>query len=133
MVIDPVTPSLHMLWAIPILLSFVLFTFGVCCIFLHFGVFIEDLVNITDIALRLVFYATGIFYNIADRITGILGYILVRANPLALYISSMRNCLLYAQGPYYKWLLVWTVIGALLSILGIRLIQRNENSYVKVI
>ncbi len=133
MFIDPVTPSLHILWSIPVMLSFIIFTFGICCIFLHFGVFIEDLVNITDIGLRLLFYATGIFYNIADRITGILGYVLVRANPIAMYISSMRNCLLYAQAPYWKWLIVWTVVGILLSYAGIRLIEKNENSYVKVI
>lgn len=133
MFIDPVTPSLHILWAIPVMASFIIFTFGVCCIFLHFGVFIEDLVNITDIGLRLLFYATGIFYNIADRITGILGYVLVRVNPIAMYISSMRNCLLYGGAPYWKWLIVWTLAGILLSYMGIRLIQKNENSYVKVI
>ncbi len=125
--------SLQALWFIPILLSFALFTFGVCCIFLHFGVYIEDLANVTDIVLRLVFYATGVFYNLADKITGALGHWLVRINPIALYISSARDALLYATTPNLLWLAIWTGIAVLLTAAGIHLIQKNENSYVKVL
>lgn len=132
MIVEQVTLSVHLLWAIPIMLSLTLFTFGVCCIFLHFGVYVDDLANITNIFLRLLFYATGVFYNLADKVTGIWGVILIRANPLALYITSLRDCLLYASCPDLLWLAIWTVLGALFTILGIRLIQKNENSYVKV-
>lgn len=132
MVIERVPLSIHLVWVIPIFLSLTIFTFGICCIFLHFGVYVDDLANITNIFLRLLFYATGVFYNLADKITGIWGAILIRVNPLALYITSLRDCLLYATRPNLEWLAIWTVIAVLLTVLGIRLIQKNENSYVKV-
>ncbi len=132
-IIERVQLSWQMLWIIPILLSLTIFTFGICCIFLHFGVYVDDLANVTNIALRLVFYATGIFYNLTDKITGIWGQILVRINPLALYITGMRDCLLYQSMPHWKWLIAWTVAGVVFAIVGVRLIQKNENSYVKVL
>lgn len=35
---------------------------------MHYGVFIQDLANVTNIVLRMVFYLTGIFYNIEKRL-----------------------------------------------------------------
>lgn len=133
MIIYQVPLSWQILWVIPILLSFLLFTFGMCTLLLHFGVYVEDLANLTGIALRLLFYATGVFYNLADRLTGVWGYWLVRINPVALYLHNMREALLYGETPVLSWLAIWTVVGLLLAFIGIRLIQKNENSYVKVL
>ena len=52
------------LYAIPSLITILIFTFGCCCILLHLGVFIDDMANVINIVLRFVFYLTGIFYNI---------------------------------------------------------------------
>ena len=133
MVIYQVPLSWNVLWFFPVLLSFLLFTFGTCTLLLHFGVYVEDLANITNIVLRLMFYITGVFYNLADKVAGAWGYWLVRLNPLALYLNSMRDVLLYSKTPNLRWLALWTVVGILLSYTGIRLIQKNENSYVKVL
>ncbi len=133
LVVEGVSLSWNALWLLPICLSFSLFTFGLSAIVMHFGVYIEDLANVTNIALRLLFYMTGVFYNLADKVTGQLGYWLVRLNPLALFITGARDALLYATRPSLLWLGLWTVAGALLSIIGIHLIRKNENSYVKVL
>ena len=133
LVVYRVPVSWQMLWTVPILLSFALFTFGLCTVLMHFGVYVEDLTNITHIVLRMLFYATGVFYNLADKVTGPLGYWMVRVNPIATYLQGMRDVLLYGTAPNYLWLGVWTVVGLLLAVLGIRLIQKNENSYVKVL
>lgn len=133
MIIYQVPLSWQMLWVVPILASFMIFTFGVCTLLLHFGVYVEDLANLTNIALRLLFYATGVFYNLADKITGELGHWLVRINPIALYLKCLRDTLLYNHMPNWIWLIGWTLVGCLLSFVGIKLIQKSENSYVKVL
>ena len=43
-------------------------TFGCSCIILHFGVYVDDLFNVTQVVLRLIFYMSGIFYSIGDRV-----------------------------------------------------------------
>ena len=56
-----------------------------------------------------------------------------RCNPAAFVMSSARDCLLYGKAPSLKWMIAWFIAGILILILGIRLIYKNENSYVKVI
>lgn len=127
----PVT--FHALYAIPILLDLILITFGICCFLMHYGVFVEDLSNVMNIVLRLVFYLTGIFYDPVKRIPAPYGALFCKINPVAFLLSSMRNCLLYGKAPHVSLLLFWFVVGVIISILGIYKVYKNENSYVKVI
>lgn len=133
MVIYRVPISWNVLWFIPILITVLVFTFGVCTIVMHLGVFAEDLTNLINIALKLVFYMTGVFYDISTKIHNALyRTILLDLNPLANFIYNMRNVLMYRTHPVGMWTLIWFLIGILLSILGIRTIYKYENTYVKV-
>ena len=124
--------SWNVLYAIPILLTLGLFSFGCGCFLLHYGVYVEDLSNVVNIVLRFAFYLTGVFYNIEKRIPTI-GTALNRFNPLAFLLTSMRECLIYSRTPHRKFLLMWFAVSLLIAILGIRKVYKEENSYVKSI
>lgn len=123
----------NVLYFFPVLLLLVVFTFGCSVFLLHYGVFVEDLSNVVTIGLRMVFYLTGIFYNVATRIPSPYGEQLTKYNPLAFFLESMRNALLYGEPPHRKLMVAWLIIGLIICMEGIRKIYRNENSYVKVI
>ncbi len=123
----------HMIEAIPVLLGLFLFTFGCASILLHFGVFVEDFSKIINIVLRFVFYLTGIFYSIEGNMPSPYSDILLTFNPLAVYLNSLRNCVIYGRHPDYAKVGAWTAIALLLSIFGIINIYKHENTYVKVI
>lgn len=125
--------SFKVLYIIPIILTLAVFTFGASCILLHFGVFMEDLANIMNVLLRLVFYMTGIFYSIDKRVPAPYDQILLKCNPIALLIHDLRQCMLYNTTPHLGLILLWFVIGCILSIIGVKTIYKYENSYVKVI
>ena len=123
----------NVLWFLPIVLVAITFTFGVCTIMLHFGVFAEDLSNLVNIALRLVFYLTGIFYDLSSRIHNALyRTILLDLNPLANIIYNLRNILIYSSAPVGMWTLIWFFISIILCMIGINTIYKYENTYVKV-
>lgn len=123
----------NVLWFIPILIVTIVFTFGVCTIMMHFGVFAEDLSNLVNIALRMVFYLTGIFFDISTKVHNVLyRTILLDLNPLANFIYNMRNVLIYSSSPVGMWTLIWFFVGILLSMIGINTIYKYENTYVKV-
>ena len=123
----------NVLYFIPILITVVLFTFGVCTIVMHLGVFAEDLVNLVNIGLRMLFYMTGVFYDISTRIHNtVYRTLLLDLNPMANFIYNMRNVLLYKSAPVGMWTLIWFFVGLFLSILGIRTIYKYQNTYVKV-
>ena len=123
----------NIIFIIPIILVLFVVSFACMTFLMHYGVFVRDLENVVHIGLRMVFYMTGIFYNIETRLPQKYVSILMKGNPMALIIGSMRKCILYGQTPDLKWLAVWFVIGILVSAAGIRKIYKNENSYVKVI
>ena len=106
--------------------------FGLSCIVLHFGVFVDDLYNVTIVILRLMFYMSGIFYSIGDRLEGTLRNVLLYCNPVSMLIESARMCVLYSSTPYRKLIVLWGVISVILCIIGVRTIYKYENSYVKV-
>ena len=95
-----------MIYVIPIFVDLILITFGVSAILAHFGVFFDDLKNITNVGLRILFYMSGIFYVITDRV---------------------------CETPHRRLILLWFVIGSVLSAIGVAIIYKNENNYVKVI
>lgn len=123
----------NFVWIIPITINFVLITFGISTIILHFGVFVEDLKHIMEIGLKFLFYFTGIFYAIERAVPKPYSYILLHANPVAYHIYALRNVVLYGGGIEIKWVFMWFVIGIISALLGIRCIYKYENTYVKVI
>ena len=125
--------SLQLFNMIPILAVLIIITFGCSTILLHFGVFVEDLSNIITIFLRLVFYLSGIFYNIFDRVPEPWNKILLRCNPAAFLMEQSRRVILYQTAPDYLWMAIWCGIGLLLCVIGVATIYHYENSYAKVI
>ncbi len=125
------------LWLIPIIFTMFCFTFAICTFLMHFGVYVDDLANVTRIFLRILFYLTGVFYNLTDKVTNTLGktaaMLIGHCNPMASVITATRNALMYGEMPDVRFVFLWMAIGLVFSALGIRLIYKNENSYVKVI
>ena len=118
---------------VPLLAIVAVFTFGVSCFMLHWGVFLNDLSNIMDILLRMLVYFTGVFFSIPRRFTAPLNSLLVKWNPMALFLDSARNILLYHEHPDYAMLIFWGILSVVVAYAGVQLIYKNENSYIKVI
>lgn len=133
MIILQVPVSWAILLAVPILVVFILVNFGISCFLLHFGVYVADLSHIVEIVLRMIFYLTGIFYNVSTRIPDPYGNILLKINPIAYCINALRSVMIYRKVPNLWILLIWFVIAAVLCICGVYVIYKNENSYVKSI
>lgn len=128
--------TVNLLWSIPTVITLMIVTFGFSGILLHFGVFVEDLSNVINVLLKLVFYLSGVFYSIA-KIEKKLPFpykeILLKCNPIAFIINELRNVMIYSSESNCKILFLWLVIGIIISCIGIRIIYKYENSYVKVI
>lgn len=117
---------------LPLFAVLLVVTFAFSSVLLHFGVYVEDLANVVTVVLKLLFYLTGIFYSISNRVPYPYSSLLLKCNPMALLVDSMRRVLIYQTMPEWGAVLVWFLIGAALSVIGVRNIYRHENSYVKV-
>ena len=134
MVIERVPVSYNLIFMIPLFMALAVVTFGVSTFMLHFGVFVDDLFNVINVVLRLCFYLSGIFYNINNKnIPQPFATILLKCNPIAFIMNELRKCMIYSTTPDLMVTIIWFVIGILLSVAGVHIIYKYENSYVKVI
>lgn len=133
MIFQGVHVSWHILFFPFIVAELYLLSFGIGLILMHFGVTINDLANLVKIMLRMVFYLCGVFFNIEERLSGAVCFILLKVNPIAFMMSELRNVMLYNKMPSFLEHGVWLAISIVLIVIGVNLIHKNENSYAKVI
>lgn len=133
MLIWRVQVGIEILWVIPLFILLILVTFAVSSIMLHFGVFVEDLSNIITVLLKLAFYLSGIFYTIRGRVPAPFDSLLLKGNPVAFIMDGLRNSMLYQSNTELLVYGIWLLVSVIVSIIGIKVIYKYENSYVKVI
>lgn len=138
--IDPVGRLVigwEILWILPVLAVFFLLVFAFSMIVMHVGVYVEDLKNVLQVALRLLFYMCGVFYDVTAfgfyASYPWLELVFTKLNPISYLMISARQCLL--QHTVYEpwWMLIWAVAAVALCLLGVHLVYKNENTYIKVI
>lgn len=127
----PVT--VQMLWVFVCYAELILVSFGIGMIFMHFGVFIDDLSYAVGIALNMMMFLSGVFYDLPTSIAAPLNQLLLWFNPVALLIDTMRDALLYGQISNLPAFLAWLVLSVGLCGLGVCIVYKNENGYVKVV
>lgn len=133
MIILKIPFTIGFLNLIPVIFVLYIVCFGFGTIIMHFGVFVEDLYNITNIVLKLMFYLSGIFYSIPKRIPSSFSKYLLNINPAAFFIHQFRKILLYNEMPNYLILGIWFLVGLASLGIGVAIIHKYENSYAKVI
>ena len=133
MLFQGVPLSFHILFIFPIIAILYLLTFGIGMILMNYGVTVNDLGNFTNILLRMVFYLSGVFYNINEKLGGKLQFILLKVNPVAFIMNETRKVLLQNTCPSFLGLGFWLLVSLLLCVIGVHVIHKNENSYAKVI
>ena len=126
-----ITP--HVFFVFPVLAVFLIIAFGVCLILMHFGVFVDDLTHAMRIGMWMLFYVSGVFYDLRSILPGGWGEILIRVNPVAAVIFNVRQCLLYGAFPEAVTMSAWFIIGVMLCLIGLKLSYTYENTYVKII
>lgn len=131
--IDHVTFTWRLLYVPVIVFVAVIFVFGISCIVMHCGVYARDLSNVVTVLLKLVFYLSGVFFSVPKRIPAPYGDILLAVNPAAMLINELRNVILYETSPNFRLLGLWLIAGAGLSAVGVHLIHKYEQNYIKAV
>lgn len=123
----------YMLGIVPITAMMFLLTFGVSCLCMHVGVYLEDLQKLVTIGLQMVFYISGVFFPINELLEPAVSRAIFTFNPLALILYEARNALLYAVPCQWELIGVWTVVAALLAVWGVSVVYKAESRYIKVL
>lgn len=125
--------GIHLFWFFPAYLVMIMLAFGAGMIFLHFGVYVDDLSYAIGILLNMLMFLSGIFYDVMSTLPEPLNGLMLCLNPVAMFIDTMRQALLYNTAANLPILGMWFLISGILCYIGIHIVYKNENSYVKVV
>lgn len=116
--------------ALPVILAVqFLLILGVGLVMASVVPFFPDIRRILDHVLRIMFFMSGIMYDI-DRF-GPLARRLLMLNPLTLLIRAYRDALMYARWPDWTHLGIIAAVSCVLIYLGAYIIHRLDPVYAK--
>ncbi len=125
--------GLNIIFVIPAYVIMILISFGVGMILLHYGVYIDDLSYAVGILLQMLMFLSGIFYDTMSTLSFPINNIMIGMNPLAMLVDTMRNALLYNTATNIPLLGIWFLISLILCYVGVHIVYKHENAYVKVV
>lgn len=125
--------ELEILMIIPAYIVLILFSFGLGMIFLHYGVYVDDLSYAVGILLSMLMFLSGVFYDVMSTLPEPLNTMVLCTNPIALTVDTMRNALLYGEITNILLIVIWFLISFILCCIGVHIVYKNENAYVKVV
>ena len=114
-----------------VMLPLVVFSLGVSYFVAAFGVFVRDTQYVIGVVLQVLFFATPIFYPISavpERFQ-----LLLRLNPLTIYIEQARKVFLMGQMPDWIFLGVGLLVSIVVLQLGYFFFRRTKRGFADVL
>ncbi|MBZ5750845.1 ABC transporter permease [Metabacillus rhizolycopersici] len=104
---------------------------GVMIFLAHLGVFIKDVKNMMQYISRVLMYLSPVLFELSDVPKSLVPYLYL--NPFTTFLESYRDILIYGRPPEFLPLFILTIVSVLVLYLGLRLLNKNEKEYAKVI
>jgi ABC-type polysaccharide/polyol phosphate export permease len=107
---------------------FCLFTLGLSFILATMGVYINDLNQVWSIIVRLIWFATPVFYAVKkDNLIHILNLY----NPLSYFLSAIRDIVAYQRIPPAYILVITLAISLAFFFIGIFVFVKNKRRFAE--
>jgi lipopolysaccharide transport system permease protein len=124
-------PSLAWLWLLPIILVQVLLITAVSFVFAFLVPFARDIQYLIDAGIRMMFFASGIFYSYKSVLLPEHRKIFLM-NPMANLIANYRKVLMEDTIPMIGSLLAIATVSILIILLMSRLMKRHSNTLTRL-
>lgn len=95
------------------------------------GVYIRDIGNLINVAVRMLMFLTPIFYPITLVPPKV--QLIIYLNPLTFIVENFRRILLFNQPPDWTTLFVITIISFAICILGYIWFMKSKKTYADVL
>jgi lipopolysaccharide transport system permease protein len=138
-------PTLTVLWVPPLLLLLLMFVMGMTFITAFLGVYFADTTNVLDVALRLGFYCSPIFYYVRPKESLPADVVflspqkneqiwnLYMSNPVACFFECFRDAILWHETPDMELFGYAATVSVVVWIVGFILFSRSEGAFAKYI
>jgi len=125
------TPGLNWLWLVPLVLAQLFLIMAVSFVFAFFIPFANDIKYLVDAGLRMMMFASGVFYSYEDVLLP-KHRSLFLLNPMANLITSYRRVLLEDAAPMVNSLVAISACSILVIALMYLVMRRYDNTLTRL-
>lgn len=114
-----------------VLLPLLLFILGLGWFLASLGVFMRDIGQIVGVFIQALMFLSPIFYpvsNIPEEFR-----IIYYLNPISYVVEDMRRVMVWGQSPNWNWLIIGSLLGGLVAILGYAWFQKTRKGFADVL
>lgn len=114
-----------------VLLPMVLFTLGLSWFLASLGVYLRDIGQVVGVITQALMFLSPIFYPVTSIPENFrpLFYI----NPISYVVEDMRRVMVWGQMPDWNWLLIGTLTGFAVAVLGYAWFQKTRKGFADVL
>lgn len=123
--------KLTILYAPIVLMPIVLFTLGLAWILASLGTYIRDIGYIVNVLTSALMFLSPIFYPI-DSVPEEIKF-LYYINPVSYTVEDIRNIVIWGLSPNFHWLLIGTLSGLLISVVGFYWFKKTRSGFADVL
>jgi lipopolysaccharide transport system permease protein len=114
-----------------VLLPLILLSLGLGWFFASLGAYLRDVGHLIGIAVQVLMFMTPIFYSITS-IPENLRWVFY-LNPINNVVEDMRRVVIWGQLPNCQWLVLGTVIGGIVAVLGYAWFEKTRGGFADVL
>jgi ABC-2 type transport system permease protein len=123
----------HLIWIPLIAIIQSLLLYGADLILSAINVYVQDVENIINFFLNMLFYGTPIIYSIDqfESMKGTILYKLIEYNPMTIIVNSYRNVIMYDANPAWKALGAVFLLAIVLIVIGNMVFNRLQRGFAE--
>jgi lipopolysaccharide transport system permease protein len=114
-----------------IYLPLILFSLGVSWFVASIGVFFRDIRHLITVLLRVLLFATPIFYSLASVPEPF--HSIISLNPLTIFVDHFRRVILWGELPDWPSLLIVSAVSFVICWLGYLWFMRTRRLFADVV
>ena len=124
-----VAPSIHIIWALPLLVVFItLFCTGLSLLLAALSVFFRDVMHLWTVVITAWTYATPLFYPY-EMLEGWMQTVM-QFNPLYHYITFFRSIMMWNTVPSGIEILVCFGMAVITFLVGLLVFRKTESKFI---
>jgi lipopolysaccharide transport system permease protein len=114
-----------------VLLPICLFTLGLGWFLASLGVYIRDIGQVMSVIISALMFLSPIFYPISaiPKELQFLYYL----NPISYVVEDMRRVMVWGQLPHWNWLVLGTLLGLIIAVLGLVWFKKTRGGFADVL
>ncbi|WP_055106003.1 ABC transporter permease [Paenibacillus ihumii] len=114
-----------------VMLPLILITLGLGWFIASLGTYYRDISHVIGLIVSALMFMSPIFYPVSNIPEGLKG--LYSLNPISHIVEDMRRVLVFGQMPNWEWIFFGSILGLVVSFLGLKWFNKTRGGFADVL